>query len=237
MKYLKYVFLFIILGFGLKTLNSQIISYYEIYMSVAYLPSCHVQLEIYKKDNGNITHELHEQNVKCKKNIISLNDTGIIIEDLILKLDSLFKLDEFIFTVNKTFIDTLKSRVKDKEFYHISNEDIDNFFSRRDTLILKMSDIQKEKEYRSDDGIDYYIKIEYKKNNQDIIIEFEGDLDTFVLPSHIKNWIPLYLIYKEHKIFKNLEFVDEYFSDNNLENIIWRFISWGKEGNVPSGAF
>ncbi|MDY0015637.1 MAG: hypothetical protein RBS13_05455, partial [Bacteroidales bacterium] len=81
MKYLKYVFLFIILGFGLKTLNSQIISYYEIYMSVAYLPSCHGQLEIYKKDNGNITHELHEQNVKCKKNIISLNDTGIIIED------------------------------------------------------------------------------------------------------------------------------------------------------------
>jgi len=234
MKNLKYVFLFIILGFGLKTLNSQIISYYEIYMSVAYLPSCHRQLEIYKKDNGNITHELHEQNVK--KNIISLNDTGIIIEDLILKLDSLFKLDEFIFTVNKTFIDTLKSRVKDKEFYHISNEDIDNFFSRRDTLILKLSDIQKEREeFRSDDGIDYYIKIEYKKNNQDIIIEFEGDLDNFVLTSNIKNWIPLYLIYKEHKIFKNLEFVDEYFSDNNLENIIWRFISWGKEGNLPSG--
>jgi len=229
MKYLKYLFLFIILGFGLQTLKSQIISYYEMYMTVGYWPSCHRQLEIYKKDNGNITHELHERNVKCKKNIISLNDTGIIIEDLILKLDSLFNLDEFIFTVNQTFIDTLKSRVKYKEVYRISNEDIDNFFSRTDTLIRKISDIQEEEEYRTDDGIDYYIKIEYKKNNQDIIIEFGGDLEIFVQTSNIKNWIPLYLIYKEHKIFKNLEFVDEYFSDKNLENIVCRFISWGKE--------
>lgn len=231
MKYLKYLFIFILLGFGFKTIKSQVLSYYEIYMSVVYLPGCHRQMEIYKKNNCKITHELRERNETCKENIFSLHDTGNIIENLILQLDSLFKLDEFNFTVNKTFIDTLKSRINDKESYHISNEDIDSYFSRGDTLMLKLSDIQKEsKEFRNDDGIDYYLKMEYKKNNQDIIIfEFEGDLDNFVMTNNIKNWIPFYLIYKDNQLFNNLNYVNEYFSDRNLESIIWRFITWEKD--------
>jgi hypothetical protein len=209
--------------------SAQEIEFYNLSFKADYLPSCVEKTEMFKKSNSQIVHEKFERNDDCmESNIVLENDS--LIEKQINQLDSLFKLKEFTFLVANSFVDSLKARTIYKSIYKVTEKDIDAFFCRGDTITinLKKIRIKKDKSFIFD-GIHYKFELTLKRHNQDTLrYQFSGNLFDIVTQQNIKDWLPMYLIYRKFKLFTSIEFIDNYFLDSNLENYIYWYISVNK---------
>ena len=218
------IFLIILLGLLPIVTIGQKIEYYDFSISTAYLPSCGCQSERYLKENNKIKRIASSVNWKHCKRLKRKNlpkDKNI--ENAIILLDSLNRLDEFTFKINPTIIDSLKSRHLWKIIYKITDEDIDNFFNKRDNVTVKLKNIKLENlEGTVIDGAPYWFDLKILRQGQDTLnFSFEGNFMDGVQISNIKNWLPMYLAYREYPFFDSIKLVEEYFNDKKLESILF----------------
>jgi hypothetical protein len=206
----------------------QTIDSYNFSLSGVYLPGGGGRNEIYSKRNGKLEHKSSESlhNGRHKKHTLKKD---LQIENKINTLDSLFRLKEFKFTINKSIIDSIKAHNEQNKFYKIPLADIENFFSKGDTVTLKLNDIKREDfEGTVIDGYPYFFDLTIMRTNQDSIkYKFDGNFYDGVQTSNIKNWLPVYLAYKQGKFFETMP-MEAYFTDENLESVLIRFIEWTK---------
>lgn len=177
--------------------------------------------------SGNARHH-EEKREKLKKDFE--------IENTINQLDSLFRLTEFKFTISPSIINSIKDDKVLNSNFKIKESDIDKFFSNGDTIILKLKDIKQHKSeersrhygmYEQDGIYKFYLMI--KLPNQDsIIYSFNGNIYDSVETGNIKNWLPVFLVYNQRKIFPTTP-MKKYFTTENLKGILRRFILWTKE--------
>lgn len=213
-----------------QTTLGQTIDSYDFSLSGAYLPGGGGRSERYSKKGGKLNHKASESRhrgkrykLKHKKRVLK---PDYQIENTIHNLDSLFHLTTFEFTINKSIIDSIKARNK---YYKIPIADIDKFFSNGDTVTLNLSEIKQEAiEGVVIDGYPYFFDLTIVRPNQDsIIYKFNGNFYDGVQTSNIKNWLPLYLTYRQRKFFHTMP-MEKYFTDKNLESVLVRFIEWTK---------
>ena len=224
------------LAFGLisNSLIGQELVYYKFSVATGYFPSCGRQSEEYVKYDNEVKRSAtsidwkHCKRVKTRK--LPKNDD---IENTINLLDSLNRLEEFTFEIKRALIDTLKSRHFWKDTYHISDKDIDDFFSNGNTVTLELDDIKQEIiEGTVIDGAPYSFELILIREGQDTLkYSFTGNFLDGVQTSNIENWIPMYMAYQENKFFDSIYLVEDYFSDKNLERILFRFIMWTKNND------
>lgn len=210
----------------------QKLDFYEFSVVTAYLPSCGSQSEIYLKVDNKVQRGSSAVHWKhCKKTKKRKLPKDESIEKAIDLLDSLNRLEEFTFTINIGLIDSLKARHFWKKTYQITDQDIDNFFSRHDTVTLKLKVVKQEiLEGIVIDGAPYWFDLKLKREGQDTVkYSFTGNFLDGVQTSNIGNWIPMYLTFKEYKLFDSIKLMDEYFNDKKLESILFRFITWTKK--------
>ncbi|RXF72386.1 hypothetical protein [Arcticibacter tournemirensis] len=212
--------------------NAQVFDFYRAEVSVAYLPSYGRQSEVIEKVNNQISHRGILTIWKHKKSRKKKLKPNYLIEDQIRQLDSLFKVKSFTFKINSNLIDSLKQSTFWKDTYNITDQDIDSFFTRQDTVTLDINDIHiSEVDLLSGvlDGIPYYIRIRYKRADKDTVdLAIEGNLYDGVNSLNIAHWLPFYLVNREHPIFSSIAGLNNYFGDERLQNILLRFISWKK---------
>jgi hypothetical protein len=206
---------------------------YNFSLSGAYLPGGGGRREIYSKTKGKLEHKasesrLHGRHYKWKHKKRTLKN-DLQIENTLNKLDSLFRLSEFKFTINKSIIDSIKAHNDRNKFYKIPLADIDKFFSHGDTVTLRLNDIKREDfEGTVIDGYPYFFELTIMRPNQDSIkYKFDGNFYDGVQTSNIKNWLPVYLAYGQSKFFDTMP-MEEYFTNKNLESVLIRFIEWTK---------
>lgn len=226
MKNTLILFVFFLFEFQITAQN---IEFYNFSFNANYLPTCCKKTEVFKKSKKEVVHQKIERNDDCiESNLVLENDS--LIEMQINQLDSLFKLKEFTFIVANSFIDSLKSRTLYKSTYKITDKDIDAFFCRGDTITINLKNkrVKKNKSFVLD-GISYQFELTLKRQNQETLrYQVYGNLFEIVTQKNIKDWLPMYLIYRKYKFFKNIEFIDNYFLDSNLENYIYWYISVNK---------
>jgi hypothetical protein len=211
----------------------QKIDNYIFTFSGAYLPGGGGQTEYYFKTNNKPQHISTQTkhgwryHWKHKKKKFKSNNEIIISID---RLDSLFRLTEFKFTIKKSIIDSIKARNDRSNYNKIPLADINKFFSHGDTIILNLKEIKQEQfEGMVIDGFPYWFDLSIIRQNQDTIkYKFEGNFCDDVQTSNIKNWIPVYLAYREKKFMETMP-MEDYFTDKNLESVLRRFIIWTKE--------
>ncbi len=213
------------------TTYGQTIDNYKLSLSGIYLPGGGGRSEIYSKSNGKLDHKASEiqhgrrpNKWKQKRRTIK-NDLQI--EATINKLDSLFRSTEFKFAINRSIIDSIKARNDRNEFYKIPSAEIEQFFSKGDTVMLNLKDIkQAEFEGFVIDGYPYTFDLIIMRPNQDsITYKFHGNFYDGVETSNIKNWLPVYLTYREKRFLETMP-MGKYFTDENLKDVLIRFIRW-----------
>ena len=199
---------------------------YNLSLEGIYLPGGGGRYEIYNMSNGKRKHTSFESNVIHKRRKYRSNEQ---IENSINMLDSLFRLTEFKFTVNKSIIDSIKLRNDRNKFHKIPTADIDKFFSNGDTVTLRLQDIKPPLwEGTVIDGYPYSFHLSIKRPNQDSIkYEFKGNFYDGVQTSNIKNWLPVYLAYRQSKFLETMP-MEKYFTNENLESVLLSFIEWTK---------
>jgi len=135
----------------------------------------------------------------------------------------------FTFTINKALIDTIKAHNARARYYKISEVDIDRFFTHGDTVTLDLKDIKLDDsdEMTVIDGCPYFFKFEIDRLNDTTMRSFQGNLFNQVDTNNIKNWLPVYVAYRQHAFLTTMP-MEEYFTDENLKYILMRFISWTK---------
>jgi hypothetical protein len=204
----------------------QVLENYNLSLEGMHLPGGGGRYEIYSMSNGKRKHTSFESNVIHKRRKYRSNEQ---IENSIIMLDSLFRLTEFKFTVNKSIIDSIKLRNDRNKFHKIPNADIDKFFSNGDTVTLRLQDIKPPMlEGSVIDGYAYFFYLSIKRPNQDSIkYEFNGNFYDGVQTSNIKNWLPIYLAYRQSKFLETMP-MEKYFTNKNLESVLLRFIEWTK---------
>jgi hypothetical protein len=228
----KLIIIIFLLTVALTTFG-QTIDGYNLSLSGAYLPGGGGRSEIYSKTNGKPAYKASESSHrgrhykwKHKKRTLK-NDLQI--ENTINQLDSLFRLTEFKFIIDKSIIDSIKAHNDRNKFYKIPLTDIDKFFSHGDTVTLKLNDIKREDfEGTVIDGYPYFFDLTIIRPNQDSIkYKFDGNFYDGVQTSNIKNWLPVYLAYRQNKFLETMP-MEDYFTDKNLERVLTRFIEWTK---------
>ncbi len=195
------------------------------------------QVETYKRTKNIRSHTYSES--------IVLNETGKIIElkddinidKVILLLDSLFRLQSYIFI--PTF------RVKDSILTHkfwnqntkLTEKQIENYFNKNDTLQFMIKDIGNYKDSfkqltvrrngaEAIDGAPYKFKLTINYDNGDNShYLFDGNLYGSPNLDNYKNWLSLYLTFQKFPFFE-MSNIEEYLSPHNLELITRGFIEW-----------
>ncbi len=210
----------------------QDIEFYKFSVSTAFLPSCGSQSELYSKENNKIVRKATKRSWKhCKriKNKHLPKDKNI--EKAINLLDSLMRLEEYTIRVNPTLIDNIKSQNSKKQYFKITDKDVDDFFNKGDIVILKRSSVnQNFLEGIVIDGAPFWFELIFKRDGQDTLkYSFKGNFLDGVETSNILFWLPMYLTYKEYPIFGSIECFEEYFNDEQLESVLFRYISWTKK--------
>ncbi|KAF5047336.1 hypothetical protein DSECCO2_461440 [anaerobic digester metagenome] len=210
----------------------QSIEFYRFSLSTAYLPSCGSQSELYLKENNKTSRKATKRSWKHCKRIKRNNlPKDKSIEKAINLLDSLMRLEEYMFIVNPTLINTINSQDSKKNYFKITDKDIDDFFNKGDTVILKKNSIKQDfLEGMVIDGAPYWYELVFKRNGQDSIkYAFGGNFLDDVQTSNIIYWLPMYLTYKKYPFFGSIKLVEEYFNDEQLESVLFRFIAWTKK--------
>ena len=228
----RLIILFLFLTIS-TTAFGQAIDHYDFSMSGAYLPGGGGRSEGYSKNADIHNHTSSESyhygkryRLKQKKRKLK-NDLRI--ETTINQLDSLFRLTTFTFIIDKSIIDSIKVHNNQNKYHKISNADIEKFFSHHDTITLRLKDIQPE-DFQSTviDGFPYRFNLTFVRPNQkSISYKFEGNFYDGVQTSNIKNWLPIYLAYRQHNFFETMP-MEKYFTDKNSESVLLRFIEWTK---------
>ena len=214
------------------TTQGQSIDHYAFSLTGMYLPGGGGRSEIYSKSKNKLEHIAsesyhgkHHKSSRKKKRL--KNQTQI--ENTITQLDSLFHLTEFKFTIKKSIIDSIKEQNNWNRYDQLSNDEIEHFFSHGDTVALNLKDIKPEVfEGTVIDGYPYWFDLKIKRPHQDSIeYKFEGNFRDGVQTSNIKNWLPVYLAYRQSSFFNTMP-MEAYFTDKNLVNVLIRFIQWTK---------
>lgn len=211
----------------------QSIDSYKLSLIGAYLPGGGGRNEVYSKDKTKIRHTAseryrHGRNYRyTSKKQKLITDPGI--ESTINELDSLFNLTEFSFIINKSLIDSIKAENLKNDILRFSNKDIQNFFSHGDTVFINLNDILPDEfEGTVIDGYPYFFELIFYKQNQDTIrYNFQGNFYDRVQTSNIKYWLPVYIAYKQNKFLETMP-MEEYFTEDNLQYVLERFIMWIK---------
>lgn len=226
--------IFLILTTGVLPLLStgQRIEYYNFSLVTAYLPSCGSQSEQYLKTNHKTQRKASSVHWKhCKKKKRKNLPEDLAIESAINLFDSLMRLEAFTFSINPALIDSLKSRTFRKQTFKITDTDIDHFFNQQHTVTLKMKTIKQALlEGVVIDGAPYSFNLTLKRAGQDTLqYSFQGNFFDGVETENIKSWLALYLTYTKYPLFSSIPLVEDYFDEETLENILFRFIIWTKE--------
>jgi len=209
------------------TLKCQQLSYYDMSISAAYLPGCGSRSESYSLNDSKLQHKGTKRSWKSCKSFskFSLKKDSEI-EQTIRCIDSLYNLNSFIITVPQSLIDSMKTRTTWHTYLGISATDIDNFFTNGNTVTLKMDEIKNDgMEGVVIDGIYFVFDLKFKTDHSDTVKHsFYGNFMDNVSNSNIRYWLSLYLAYKKHPFFSSISLVKEYFSDEQFEGILFRYI-------------
>ncbi len=211
---------------AIQIVFAQTIVSYELSLSCMYLPGGDGRNEIYSLINNERSHKAEEIQGEKFKNTSKKLVSDAHIENTILQMDSLFGLTVFTFRINPALIDTIKAENARNRYYKIPEADIDRFFSRGDTVRLDLKDIKPDSlEMTVIDGCPYFFKFEADRSKDTTIRSFQGNFFDQVQTDNIKNWLPVYLAYRQHTFFTTMP-MKEYFTDENLKYVLIRFIEW-----------
>jgi len=230
MKRFRGLFIILILCSKSIVVQGQQIECYELSMSVLH-SGYSMEKEWYSKINNERVHRSNKILFDIDEKLIEKNRDKDSLEDTqIERIDSLFKLQQFKFTVSRSVIDSITNYVTFNNNIGITQHDIDNFFSNNNTVSLNIDDIQREKLLFVIDGTNFSIDLTIKRIGKDTLFYelYRGNLDDGVRAENIYKWIPTYLFIRENKVFDAFDWKDQYFSDENLQHVLMKFILWNK---------
>ena len=227
---LSIIIAFIILLLLKLSVNGQSFEYYKCYSGVYFLPSCGFKSELYSKTKKQITHSSKNRSYKnCKDITISKLPIDKNIEFKINFIDSLFRATSFQFIVSKDLIDKMKRDTFYKDYYHVSESDIDNYFKRDTNFILSLNNIKLDTTDDEEvvDCNHFSFVIEAKWVKQDTIkYKYSDNFCNGVKSRDIKKWLPFYILNLRYKIFGSIKNVAEFLDDKHFRSVLFRFILW-----------
>jgi hypothetical protein len=231
---IKKLFIILILGLSYsQSTFSQKMDHYNLSLRVTYLPMGGGKSEMYSKTKGKAEHtasESTQSNGSTKPELKKRKlKKDVRIEKTINGLDSLLRLTEFKFTVDNSIIDSVKAENGRNIYNNIPETDIDKFFSNGNTITIQLKEIKpNEMEQRVMDGNLFKFTLILKRAGMDTVrYEFGGNFAGGIMTNEIKNWLPVYLCYRQTKFFETMP-MGKYFSNENLVSILIRFIEWKK---------
>jgi hypothetical protein len=214
------------------SVNGQTFDYYRFYSGVFFLPSCGFKSELYSKTDKVIVHYSKNRSYKNCKNVTNSNlpiDKNI--ESKINFLDSLFKIKSFKFDVADNLIEKMKKDTFYKEYYHVSDIDIDTYFKSDINFILSFDKVKPDTTDNEEvvDCDHFSFILEGKRDAQDTIkYKYSGNYCDGVKSRDIKNWLPFYVLNKRYKVFESIKNVAEFLDDKHFRSVAFRFIAWQK---------
>jgi hypothetical protein len=208
------------------------IEYFKFYSRVSFMPAGGFKKETYEMQKNRLFHFSETLSYKKPKEIIKTvlpNDKKFELE--IKDLDSLLKLKMFSFSADSNLADNLKGDKIEKEYYHLQDKDIDNFFKGKKSITMSVIDIKLDTldEFTVVDGSPFAFYFAFKIANQDTTeFKYFGNLDDGIKTKNIREWLVMYIVIKKYKLFSTNKYMTEFFDDKHFNSVLFRFINWNR---------